>query len=89
MEIIEELEPVRRGFYTGSLGYINAVGDADFNVLIRSLLIKENKAYFHAGSGIVADSSPEEEYQEALNKACAMKESLISLLPSRAHALHA
>ncbi len=79
IEIIEELEPTRRAIYTGSLGYINSFGDINFNILIRTLLLKDEKIFFHAGSGIVSDSTPENEYNETLIKAKALKESLLSL----------
>jgi para-aminobenzoate synthetase component 1 len=77
MQIIEELEPTRRGIYTGTLGYVDFNGNMDFNILIRTLLAKENKAYFQVGGGIVADSTPEGEYEETLIKAKAMKEALL------------
>ncbi len=73
MEIIQELEPTRRSMYTGSLGYINFDGNMDFNILIRTLVASHHKLYFQVGSGIVADSIPEEEYKETLVKAQAMK----------------
>lgn len=76
MEIIEELEPVRRGIYTGSMGYIGYDGRSDLNIIIRSALIKNGKVYFHAGAGIVADSEPESEYEETLFKARAIIEVL-------------
>ena len=76
MEIVEELEPHRRGLYTGCLGYINFSGEMDFNILIRTLLARQDKIIFHAGSGIVADSIPEQVYQETLVKARAMMQSL-------------
>ncbi|MCX5711290.1 MAG: aminodeoxychorismate synthase component I [Candidatus Omnitrophica bacterium] len=69
MEIIEELEPSRRGIYTGALGYLSFSGDMDFNVLIRTILKNKDKIYFGVGGGIVADSNPEEEYNETLVKA--------------------
>ncbi len=72
MEIIDELEPNARGPYTGSLGYFNFSGGMDFNIIIRTLIMKGNKIYTHAGGGIVADSIPEEEYKETLYKAQAM-----------------
>jgi len=72
MEIIEELEPTRRSVYTGCLGYASFSGEMDFNILIRSILKKDNMLYFGVGGGIVADSDPEEEYQETLVKARAM-----------------
>jgi len=76
MQIIEELEPHHRGIYTGILGYISSGGNADFNILIRTMLAHQNKIYFHVGGGIVADSTPEGEYQETLIKARALCESL-------------
>ena len=72
MEIIDELEPVRRGFYTGSFGYIGYNGDMDMNIIIRTLVRRDNKVYAQAGAGIVADSDPEREYRETLRKAEAM-----------------
>ncbi len=78
MEIIEELEQKRRGPYTGSLGYIGFNGNMDLNIIIRTFLIKEGRAYVQAGAGIVADSDPEREYYESLKKA----EALISTLRS-------
>ena len=68
MEIIEELEPVRRGVYTGAIGYIGFDGRIDLNIAIRTAVVKDGQAYFHAGGGIVADSVPESEYQETLAK---------------------
>ncbi|MBA5869005.1 MAG: hypothetical protein GDA68_03220 [Nitrospira sp. CR2.1] len=69
MEIIEELEPVRRGVYTGALGYFCWSGDLDLNILIRTLLLAETHGYLQVGAGIVADSEPDREYQETLAKA--------------------
>ena len=72
MEIIDELEPVARGPYSGSFGYIGFSDTLDLNIIIRTIVLKDNKAYFHVGAGIVADSIPEKEYQETLDKAAAM-----------------
>ncbi len=72
MEIIEELEPVRRGFYTGSVGWLGYAGDFELNIVIRTLLAKDGVAYVQAGAGVVADSVPEHEYEESLNKARAL-----------------
>ncbi|MUT67667.1 anthranilate synthase component I family protein [Paenibacillus sp. NEAU-GSW1] len=72
MEIIEELEPVRRGSYTGSLGWIDYNGDMEFNIIIRTMAIKEGLVHIQAGAGIVIDSVPEREYYESLNKAKAL-----------------
>jgi para-aminobenzoate synthetase component 1 len=69
MEIIAELEPTRRGVYTGSLGYFSFAGAVDTSIAIRSFVVKAGRAYFQAGGGIVADSDPALEYQETLDKA--------------------
>lgn len=69
MEIIEELEPVRRSVYTGSIGYWGFDGEADWNIVIRTFLVSGNRAYFQTGGAVTADSSPEREYQETLDKA--------------------
>src|SRR4030043_158857 len=68
MEIIEELEPVRRGPYTGSFGYIGWNGDLDLNIIIRTLVWCEGKGYLQVGAGIVADSDPAKEYEETIPK---------------------
>lgn len=72
MEIIEELEPVRRGPYTGSIGWIDYNGNMEFNIVIRTLLAIDGQAYVQAGAGIVIDSVPEREYKESLSKAKAL-----------------
>lgn len=72
MEIIEELEPTKRGFYTGSLGFLDFNGKMDINIIIRSFILKNENAYFQTGAGIVYDSIPEREYYETINKARAM-----------------
>ena len=72
MEIIEELEPVRRGLYTGSIGWLGYTGDMEFNIVIRTAYIQDGVAYIQAGAGIVIDSIPTNEYIESLNKAKAM-----------------
>ena len=72
MEIINELEPARRGPYTGSAGYFGFSGAMDMNIVIRTFLIKDGTAYVQAGAGIVADSVPEREYRESLKKAEAL-----------------
>ncbi|MEW5746719.1 MAG: anthranilate synthase component I family protein [Nitrospirota bacterium] len=76
MEIIDELEPVRRGPYTGSLGYIGFAGTMDLNIVIRTFVVKDGTAYVQAGAGIVADSDPEREYYETLKKAEALLRTL-------------
>jgi len=76
VEIIDALEPVRRGFYTGALGYWDACGDADWNIAIRTITVGRGAASFHAGGGIVADSTPDGEYEETLIKASGMMQAL-------------
>ncbi len=76
MEIIEELEPAKRGIYTGSIGYIDLCGNADLSIVIRTIVIKDKKLYFQVGGGIVADSDPEKEYQETLDKGRALAEAI-------------
>lgn len=76
MEIIEELEPTRRSIYTGSIGYLSFSGDMDLNIVIRTMLVQGDKVYFQVGGGIVADSTPEAEFQETLDKAKALIESV-------------
>jgi anthranilate synthase component 1 len=72
MEIIEEVEPVRRGIYGGSVLYADFAGNLDSCIAIRTMLVKGKKAYVQAGAGIVADSVPDSEYQECLNKTRAL-----------------
>jgi len=72
MEIIDELEPTRRGVYTGSIGWLGFTGDMDLNIVIRTFVVKDGTAYFQVGGGIVADSDPEEEYEETLHKGRAL-----------------
>jgi para-aminobenzoate synthetase component I len=72
MEIIEELEPVRRGIYTGSIGWIGFNGDMELNIVIRTMVAKDGLAHVQAGAGIVIDSRPEYEYKECLKKAFAL-----------------
>ena len=69
MEIIAELEQVGRGFYTGSMGYVSRDGQMDFNILIRSLWLRDQEFSFRTGAGIVADSVPERELEETVEKA--------------------
>ncbi|WP_419160367.1 aminodeoxychorismate synthase, component I [Rossellomorea sp. BNER] len=72
MEIIEELEPVRRGIYTGSVGWIGFNGDMELNIIIRTMLVQNQQAYIQAGAGVVIDSNPKYEYRESLKKARAL-----------------
>ncbi|MCD4779859.1 MAG: aminodeoxychorismate synthase component I [Candidatus Omnitrophica bacterium] len=83
MEIIEELEPHRRGIYTGTMGYIDYSGNMDFNILIRTLLSYQNKYYYQVGGGIVTDSIAEHEYQETLVKAKAIQQALTDIFGAR------
>jgi len=73
MEIIEELEPARRGIYCGSIGYVGFNGDMDTSIVIRTLVRRGDRAHYWVGGGIVADSDPDEEYQECLDKAQAFR----------------
>lgn len=72
MEIIEELEPVRRGIYTGSIGWISDSGEMELNIVIRTMLVKGGMAHIQAGAGVVIDSNPAFEYKESLKKAMAL-----------------
>jgi len=72
MEIIEELESVRRGVYGGAIGYFSFSGNMDTCIGIRTILVQDDRLYVGAGAGIVADSDPEREHAECVNKARAM-----------------
>ncbi len=76
MEIIDELEPITRGPYTGAIGYLGFNRESQLSITIRTALCKEGKAYFHVGAGIVADSNAEAEYQETLAKAAGFRAAL-------------
>ena len=76
MEIIDELEPARRGLYGGTLGYFDLRGNADFCIAIRTLVMEAGRATVQAGAGIVADSDPDSELRETEAKAAAMMEAL-------------
>jgi len=76
MEIIDELEPTRRGPYAGAIGYFSFEGNMDTAITIRTIVVADGIAYVQAGAGIVADSVPESEYQETLNKARALLKAL-------------
>ncbi|MBN2332508.1 MAG: anthranilate synthase component I [Deltaproteobacteria bacterium] len=76
MEIIDELEPTRRGPYAGAVGYFGFSGNMDFAIAIRTVMIKNGTIYFQAGAGIVADSDPLKEYEETVNKAMAIRKAL-------------
>ncbi|MDI6854109.1 MAG: anthranilate synthase component I [Deltaproteobacteria bacterium] len=76
MEIIEELEPTRRGPYAGAVGYLGFTGNMDFCITIRSFTVHQGRVYLQVGAGIVADSDPGREYQETVNKAMALMRAL-------------
>lgn len=76
MQLLRELEPVARGLYTGSLGYLGFDGTMDLSIAIRTLILHERRLSFHVGAGIVADSVPEREYHETLAKAGALMKAL-------------
>jgi len=80
MEIIDELEPVKRGPYAGAVGYFDYSGNMDTCIAIRTMVTKGNDVYIQAGAGIVADSKPDMEYQETVNKAKALVEALTMAL---------
>ena len=77
MEIIDELETVRRGLYGGATGYLGFNGNMDFCITIRTMIKKGNKVYLQAGAGIVADSVGEKEYMECCNKVMALAKTLV------------
>jgi len=72
MEIIDELEPVKRGIYAGAVGYLGFHGDMDLAIAIRTAVVKDKELHVQAGAGIVADSDPNAEWQETQNKARAV-----------------
>src|SRR5439155_18109138 len=72
MEIIDELEPTKRGLYGGAVGYIGFHGDMDLAIAIRTAIVKDGMLYVQAGAGIVADSDPQMEWEETNNKARAL-----------------
>jgi anthranilate synthase component 1 len=76
MEIIDELEPTRRGLYAGAVCYLDYSGNLDSCIAIRTVVVKDGVAYVQAGGGIVADSRPEREFQETVNKARALLEAI-------------
>ena len=76
MDIIDKLEPVTRGPYTGSLGYLGFNRESQFNIAIRTAIVRDGQVWFQVGAGIVADSNPEMEYEETLAKAGGFEEAL-------------
>ncbi|MBA4543370.1 MULTISPECIES: aminodeoxychorismate synthase component I [Thermoactinomyces] len=77
MEILHDLEPVARGIYSGGLGYLDVRGGFDLSMVIRTIIVREGKAFFHVGGGIVADSDEQLEYQESMDKALALKKAIL------------
>ena len=76
MEIIEELEPVSRGPYTGAIGYLGFNRETQLSILIRAALCTPTATHIHVGAGIVADSIPEKEFQETMDKAAGLEAAL-------------
>ncbi len=76
MEIIEELETVRRGPYAGTAGYFSLAGPMDMCITIRTMVVKDGVAHLQAGAGIVADSKPDAEWQETLNKMAGLEKAI-------------
>lgn len=72
MKLIDRLEPVTRGIYSGAIGYLDAAGTLDLNIVIRSAIVTGGRAYVGVGGAVVADSDPHAEYQETLDKARAL-----------------
>ena len=84
MELIDELEPSRRGLYGGTVGYLDFAGDMDMAIAIRTALLRDGQAYVQAGGGIVADSDPEAEHTESVNKATAVLRAVATAATLRA-----
>ena len=76
MQLIDEFEPVKRGIYTGSIGYLDFKQDLDLNIVIRTMVLQKKKGYLQVGAGIVYDSKPQKEYEETLHKAEALFQAL-------------
>ena len=76
MEIINDLEPFRRGIYSGAIGYFDFTGDMNTCIAIRTMVMKDNIVYFQSGAGIVNDSDPEKEFKETINKAKAINSAI-------------
>ena len=76
MQIIDELEPIKRGGYGGAIGYLSHNGDLDTCIHIRTVVLKDGRAHIQAGGGTVADAQPAYEYEESVNKARAVKQAI-------------
>ncbi|MFH1844923.1 MAG: aminodeoxychorismate synthase component I [bacterium] len=79
LKIIDAMEPVKRGIYAGAIGYLDFAGTLDLNIVIRSIVCRDERCYYNVGGAIVADSDPEAEYQETLDKARALQTALRNL----------
>jgi len=82
MQLLGRLEPVRRGIYSGAIGYLDVRGGADLSVVIRTLLLREGRAYLHSGGAVVADSDPRDEWRETLDKSAPLRAALDQTLVS-------
>jgi para-aminobenzoate synthetase component 1 len=76
MKIIDRLEPVKRGIYSGAIGYLDYGGALALNIVIRTIVVRGGRAYWNVGGAIVADSDPHAEYEETLDKAYALERAL-------------
>jgi para-aminobenzoate synthetase component 1 len=76
MKIIDELEPTQRNIYTGSIGYLDLNGNIDLNIAIRTIVVKDEKAFFQVGGAIVWDSDKESEYRETILKGKALRKAI-------------
>ena len=85
MEIIDQLEPVARGPYTGCAGYLGFNRESQLSILIRTAVLREGQAWYHAGAGIVADSDPDAEFDETLAKASGFTAALSEIARTRFH----
>jgi para-aminobenzoate synthetase component 1 len=83
LEIIDRLEPVERGIYAGSAGYIDFSGPLDLNVVIRTLIVRDGRCVFNVGGAVVADSDPAQEYEETMDKARALRAALAAAVAPR------
>lgn len=83
MKIVDRLEPIKRGIYSGSIGYLDFAGPLDLNIVIRTFVVKNGRCYYNVGGAVVADSDPREEYIETMDKARALKAALVNLKASR------
>lgn len=88
MQLIDELETVRRHVYTGAIGWLGFDGDCDLNIAIRTLLCRDGRAWYHVGGGVVWDSEPEAEWQETLDKGRALRAALVGPSPMGASVFH-